>query len=210
VVIRALFGGSFDPVHGGHVALVQHLLDCELAHVIHVVPAWHSPHKSETTESPFHRLAMANLAFDGDSPIVVDGREISNGAPCFSYDTLTALQEKHPRDEWRLVIGADNLANFHKWHKHAELRACARIISVARAGHASTRRSLEALGLSEDEVIVAPSFSHNVSSTEIRKQLSCQSSRSSALSSLPAPVADYIEKHNLYLSALNTKDSTSR
>ena len=83
-MIRAVLGGSYDPVHLGHLAIVEHMLKMELADLLVVLPAWRSPFKFENTAAPSDRLAMVRLAFADLAAVQVDEREINRGRVSFT------------------------------------------------------------------------------------------------------------------------------
>jgi len=104
-MLRAVLGGSFDPVHLGHLAIVDHMLDKDLADLLVIVPAWLSPHKVENSADPADRLAMVRLAFAGHDEALVDDREIIRGGVSFTVETLEEMAREFPADRLRLVIG---------------------------------------------------------------------------------------------------------
>jgi len=111
----AVLGGSFDPVHCGHVEMARHVLNTGLARKILVIPAFTSPFKSGTRVSARHRLKMAHLAFPKSRTIEVDDREIRREGPSFMVDTLEELHRECPDRLLRLIIGADNVQDFFRW-----------------------------------------------------------------------------------------------
>jgi len=90
-MIRAVLGGSFDPVHDGHVALATHLLHRGLADRLVVVPARISPHKNRVHAGADQRLAMVRLAFAHEPRVTVDDFEVNRPGPSFTVDTLRHL-----------------------------------------------------------------------------------------------------------------------
>lgn len=204
-MIRAFFGGSFDPVHAGHVAVARHILAAELADSVHLVPAWLSPHKDRTAASAEHRLAMIRLAFPVTADLVIDRREILSRRSCFTLETLTEIQAEYPGDRWRLVIGGDNLPGLNTWHRARELFAKAEILIFGRAGRDLSAPALMAVGLDPDRVQAVPEFDHPVSSSAVRAMLATEPmttvpaavARLTA-AGLPAAVARYIVAHRLY------------
>lgn len=194
-MIRAVFGGSFDPAHNGHLKALLAIRARGLAQVIHVVPAWRSPHKSGNSESAEHRLEMARLAFGGRPGIRVESLEVERGEPSYSADTLAALKTRHPGDEFRLVLGADQLKCFASWHRPDEILAAADLIVLARQSG-----SLEVLcdraGVSRSSCHLLADFDEPVSASAIRARLAAGQDASDWLD--PA-VGDYIQRHGLYL-----------
>lgn len=99
-MIRAVFGGTFDPVHRGHQALVETVLERGLAEVVHVVPAWLSPHRSGTAAAAEHRLEMVRLAFAPRRDVRIETLEVEAGRPVFTIDTLRELPDAIPKTSW--------------------------------------------------------------------------------------------------------------
>lgn len=194
-MLRAILGGSFDPVHLGHLAMVRHLLDHELAEELVVVPAWRSPHKYSNAATPADRLAMVRLAFDGWDKVVVDDREIRRGSVSFTVDTLEELVARFPSDSFRLVIGADNLAGFSGWRSPGRIQELAEIIVYPRDGRTPAPQAIERVGLDPRRVIPVTDFDHPVSSTSVRAMLAKGNLPDDQL---PRRVAAYITARNLY------------
>ncbi len=200
-MIRALLGGSFDPVHVGHVDMAHHVLSTGLAEVVHIVPAWLSPHKNESAATPAHRLAMVKLAFPATDSIVIEAREIDSGGVCYTIDTLTDLQSEYPGDQWLLLIGGDNLKSLHTWREAERLQAQARIMVLGRHGQDLSPAAVERAGLDRERVFGLPDFDQPVSATAVRAMLAARQEGPLAgltVGGLPAPVASYILTHGLY------------
>lgn len=190
-MIRALFGGSFDPVHNGHVAVVDHLLRAGLAGHVHVVPARLSPHKDADRAGPAARLELAALAFLDRPQVSVDDRETRRPGPSYTVDTLRELAAEHPDDPWRLVIGADNLPGLGTWHEAAELLRLAVVLVLPRG---DARPHLPA-GAAPERFIVVEDFDEPVSSTGIRAMLAAGRL---PVDALPVAVARRIRARGLY------------
>jgi nicotinate-nucleotide adenylyltransferase len=194
-VILAVLGGSFDPVHHGHVALGAYLLEACLADQVLVMPAGQSPHKESYVAEPEDRLAMCRLAFDPVKGVVVDDREILRDGRSFTVDTLEDLHAAHPDDDLVLVIGADNLAGFPSWRKPDRIIKLARLAVFPRDGLVPTARACSAVGIPPERVILVNDFDHPVSSTSVRAILA-QGRVPDA--QLPPDVARFIRSHHLY------------
>jgi nicotinate-nucleotide adenylyltransferase len=189
-MIRALYGGSFDPVHAGHVAVVERILSDRVADRVHVVPAFRSPLKDEPCRaSGDHRWRMLELAL-GDRPgVVLDDRELRAGVAVATVETLTALVAAHPQDRWRLIVGADHAPQFSRWREPERLLDLAEVVVLARG-----------------EVVLEPplagrsrvigDFAESAESTAIRRRLA-RGERPSP-TELPAAVTGYIVSHGLY------------
>lgn len=189
-MIRALLGGTFDPVHSGHAALVSRILDDGLADHVTVVPARLSPHKDSNDATGAERLAMVRLVFDPVDGVDVDPRELLRPGPSYTYDTLAALADEHPDDAWRLVIGADNLDGFPTWHRYRELLALAPLLVFAREGRTGTAPP----EVPEERIMRIPDFDMPMSSTGIRAMLVAGQEPAG----LPAVVLDHIRARGLY------------
>ncbi|MBK8166049.1 MAG: nicotinate (nicotinamide) nucleotide adenylyltransferase [bacterium] len=194
-MIVALFGGSFDPVHCGHVALVRHVLEHGLADRVVVVPNTRSPWRDEPLAAAGNRLAMCRLAFAGMPTVEVDGREAVAGRPAWTVDTLAALVVQHPGTQWRLVIGADHLATFGAWRDSQRILEMAELLVLGRSGAASDAAAIAAAGLPSGRVVMAPPFDHPVSGSIVRAIL-CAGGDGASL--LPPAVAAYIAARGLY------------
>lgn len=197
-MIAALLGGSFDPVHSGHVAMARHVLEHALAGHVFVVPNARSPWRDEPAAPAADRLAMCRLAFAGMPEVTVDGREAAQSSPVRSVDTLEALAAARPGTAWRLVVGADHLATFTRWHRWERILELAELLVVARDGAGCGAADVARAGLPADRVVTAPPFCSPVSASEVRAILSAGGDASRLV---PAPVAQYIAAHALYRGA---------
>lgn len=182
-----IFGGSFDPVHHGHLILARAAREELGLDRILFVPANVSPHKTETKPAtPQDRLAMVRAAIEGEDGFMASDLELNRPAPSFTVDTLRELRKLHPQDEFVLLIGADNAAKFGTWREPDEIRRLAQIAVLDRAGgnaaHAwpVVRRLVD------------------ISSTEIRERAAAGRSIRYLT---PDTVCDYIAAQGLYRSA---------
>ncbi|HOX26521.1 MAG TPA: nicotinate-nicotinamide nucleotide adenylyltransferase [Candidatus Krumholzibacteria bacterium] len=189
-MIRALYGGTFDPVHAGHVAVVRLLRERRLAEVVHVAVAWQSPLKADLPGAPAaDRLRMVELALGGQRGVVVESGELAQPRPSFTVETLARLVAEHPGARWRLVIGADAAADFARWRDPARLLRLAEPLVVAR-GPVVLAPPLAGRG------VVVGDFDHPASATSVRTLLAA--GRLPGPELLPAAVADYIVARGLY------------
>ena len=195
VVIRAVLGGSFDPVHDGHLAMVDYVLARRLADCVIVVPAWRSPHKSTQTTAADHRLAMVELAFAGRDRVAIDGREMAAGRVVYTVDTLAALQAEAPDEDLRLVVGADQLAAFDRWRDPERILDLAELVVLARDGYVLDLSHLSALPRAEKRIRLCPDFHEPVASSRIRAMFDRGEIPEAYL---PAAVMDYIRRYGLY------------
>jgi nicotinate-nucleotide adenylyltransferase len=209
----ALLGGTFDPVHEGHVALGAHFMALLQADELWVLPAlpWQ---KGTLSASPAQRAAMVELAFaDQPYPVVVDRRELERGQPTYTVDTLRELRaELGPQASIAFLMGADQLQRLDTWHEWQELFGLAHVCAAARPGfrldalppavaHEFARRAA-APGLIGNTpcglTCLAPDLALDVSATGIRAALQHGNKPGSPALLIPPVVLDYIEQHNLY------------
>ncbi|HEU4843339.1 MAG TPA: nicotinate-nucleotide adenylyltransferase [Burkholderiaceae bacterium] len=212
----ALLGGSYDPVHVGHVALGAHFAHLLQADQLRVIPAGNPWQKTRLQATPRQRAEMVQLAFAGQPfPVVVDLQEIERserGQPTYTIDTLRQVrQELGPQASVAFLMGADQLQNFGTWRHWRQLFDYAHFCVAARPGFALDSVAPDvaqefARRLGSPEQIrntphgltyLAQDFAVDISATQIRAALQ----RGEQANSLIAPrVLDYIEQHNLYKS----------
>ena len=195
-MIRAVLGGSYDPVHLGHLAIVEHMLKMGLADLLVIVPAWRSPFKFENTAAPADRLAMVRLAFADLVAVEVDEREVTRGRISFMVEALEELARKFPEDQLRLVIGSDVLVGFTGWLSPERIQELADIVVYPRDGMKPTPKAIRNAGLDPARVIPVTGFDHPVSSPPGR---ATPGRRILPEDQLPPAVAAYIADHQLYM-----------
>lgn len=194
-MVRAVLGGSFDPVHLGHVAMAAAVLERGLARKLLVIPAGRSPHKDDCLAPADDRLAMCRAAFSHLPDVEIDDRELRRPGPSFTVDTLRELLSENPADELVLVIGADNLDGFPDWREPDVILGLANLAVFARDGVIPDSRSLDRAGIPSDRAVLVPDFDHRVSSTEVRGMLDRGLLPESLL---PGEVAAHIRSRHLY------------
>jgi nicotinate-nucleotide adenylyltransferase len=194
-----VFGGSFDPPHTAHIALVKHAIaQFDLAE-LRIIPTGDAWHKARTLTPSPHRLAMTRLAFADVSQATVDPREIDREGASYTVDTLEELKAEHPEADLYLFIGADQANAFKTWHRWQEILGLATVVVAdrpieGRGGMASQWHN----AVSPDvQRLDMPSL--NVSATEIRAHVAHGTQADTKMHAwLPAAVQHYIEKHSLY------------
>ena len=199
-------GGTFDPIHHGHLIAFRAAREALRADGVLLVPAWLSPHKrgDPPVATGAQRLRMIELALEGQGDFAVDGRELARGSPSFTLDTVQELQRSRPADRFTLLIGADQLPKFHTWRKIETLLAQVPVAVMARpsaeaAGLAIARRHL---GPWVARLAILPTPLIDISATDIRRR----AGRGLSISFLvPAAVAAYIAQQRLYRLPPNAK-----
>jgi len=206
-----VFGGTFDPVHEGHLRLASFILKQKLVERILFLPAARPPHKPVASASFSHRVAMINTAISSQAEMAVSSLEARLVGPSYTVDTLKALQVEEPSSSLYFILGADSLLELHLWHRFEELFGLAVLLIVARSGldDALCYRALQKLpgGFLPDAthrvwrrndgatICYLSGFSSPVSSSWIRQQVS---SHSSPLQGVAPEVQAYIHHHGLY------------
>ena len=196
-----LFGGSFDPVHSGHIHVAQCAL-CEIgAEKLIFIPARRSPHKVDFPTPGQHRLAMIERAIEGIEGFAVCDCELSRPEPSYTLDTVRFFRHRLGPDAvlyW--LIGADQLSDLENWYSIEELLKECRVSVMVRAGYAPPGFgrfegvfSPEIIRQLERDIVRTPQI--DLSSTEIRTRLASGSVPPNAL---PSGVLEYIQQHHLY------------
>ena len=128
-----LFGGTFDPVHNGHLIAARAVAEQRGYSRITLVPSARGPHKSPAVASDADRLEMLNLAVDGDDLFEVSQAELRREAPSYTFDTLREIRQACADDsEIDLVIGADMLADLPNWYRADDVVQLARFVIAVR------------------------------------------------------------------------------
>ena len=183
----ALLGGSFDPIHFGHLLLAESAKEKLRLHRVIFIPASLSPLKKEGKAATRHRYEMVRLAVRGNSSFSVSGIEIGRGGPSYTIDTVRAFQKTMPGAELFLLVGSDCLKTLPAWREAGKLFRLCRVVIAERPRH--PLRSLPR-GFKKLEI---PQI--DISSTDIRKRVRKGKSISYQV---PSSVERYILNHRLY------------
>ena len=184
----AIFGGTFDPIHEGHLALAREAAARFQLDRVLLVPAAHPPHKAGVTHAPYaDRVRMAELACQGDARFEVSRIE-EDTARSYSIETIEKLRTRlAPGDQLYFLIGADAFAEIRTWHRWRDVVSGVRFLVVSRPGH--LYQSPPGVEFDRIDDIEVP-----ISSSEIRRALACRQSPAG----LPAAVLNYAVCHGLY------------
>ncbi|SFC34919.1 nicotinate-nucleotide adenylyltransferase [Massilia yuzhufengensis] len=214
----ALLGGSFDPVHNGHIALAALFADLIKPDQLRILPArpWQ---KTSLQASDAQRVAMLELAFARQPfEVTIDLQEIERGSATYTVETLRGLRtELGPAASIVFLMGADQLQKLDTWRDWHELFALCNLGVAARPGYALDQDQLPpavAQELSQrlappaevraapfGKVCLAHTLAVDISATQVRNALRAQGKADADTSArLPAQVLDYIQQHNLYKS----------
>lgn len=196
-----LFGGTFDPIHNGHLGLAENIIEQSLLDRIIFIPAALPPHKPEMPVTPFfHRANMVKVAIEEKSYFEMSEIEEKRlPLPSYTYDTAKWFYSSYPDDSFYLIIGEDSLAQLHTWYRAKEIIEVFEIITYPRPKENITLEKLERYWTSEIAKrlfkTILPLPVYDISATEIRKSVK----RKEELELFMPPIVyDYIEKHGLY------------
>jgi nicotinate-nucleotide adenylyltransferase len=188
-----LFGGSFDPVHAGHLLLAQVAIEqCQLRNLI-FIPCWQSPHKADRPADAVHRIALLRLAVQSLPQATVSLHEALRETPSYSWETVLALGQTHAPAPLCWLLGADQWAALDSWSRPDVLRDALHFLVFPRSGIPIGGRP----GWRHSVISVA----HPASSTALRRALRGHpAERQAALRSpdFPPGTAHYIAAHQLY------------
>ena len=190
-----VFGGTFDPVHLGHLIAAEQAREQARLDQIAFVPAARPPHKMERSLTPFaHRVEMLSLAIAGHPAFRVEELERDRPGPCYTVDTLEELHRSSPDAELALVLGADCLPDLTTWREPERIGRLAEIVLVPRPG-VTVAQEKTATSIRIGTTVEMPLV--DISSHDIRQRVSA---RRSIRYLVPRAVECYIESHSLYRS----------
>jgi len=129
-----VFGGTFDPIHYGHLRSAFEMLQVLRFDEIRFMPCGDPPHRTDTYANAEHRLEMVRVAVEGQAGFVVDDRELRREGPSYSIDTLLSLREDFPQRSLGLIVGMDAFLDLPSWHRWREILDIAHIIVAHRPG----------------------------------------------------------------------------
>jgi nicotinate-nucleotide adenylyltransferase len=186
-----IYGGTFDPVHHGHLLLARDALEQLHLDAVLFVPCGQSPLKTRKPRATdARRLAMLRLALKNNPRFWLTRCELDRPAPSYAYDTALEIREAFPRAELFWLIGADQLATLDQWHRPDDLRRLVTLVFLPRGETAGKTAPRAVLSLPQPRRV-------DISATEIRHRVK---SRLPIDHLVPAPIAAYIKRHGLYLS----------
>lgn len=205
-----IFGGTFDPVHYGHLRTALELSQQLNFKEIRFIPCQKPVFDKTPKASPEQRLAMLKLAISQQDHFIADERELKRTTPSFMIDTLISLRNDFKQTPLGLIIGSDALAELDKWHRWEELIAHAHLIVIPRPNYVLSANKIIAAFMQKHNV-TDPKLLHQqsngylyianvtplaISATAIRNQIA------NGLNSrylLPDSVLNYIQQEKLYL-----------
>ena len=185
-----LFGGSFNPIHYGHIRLARQLLALAALDEVWFVVSPQNPLKQQNDLLDDDlRLQMVEMALQREKGLRASDIEFRLPRPSYTWNTLQTLREKHPGDEFTLLIGGDNWERFPLWYRADDIVRDYNIVVYPRTGSDIDERRLP------PTVRIVRTRRINISSTMIRQRIALGQTLSRLV---PKAVADFIEQHRLY------------
>jgi nicotinate-nucleotide adenylyltransferase len=191
-----ILGGTFDPIHVGHLAAAHAAIECAHLDRVMFIPSSQPPHRAAATAPAADRLAMTRLAIQGEPRFEVSDLEFARGGMSYTADTLSELHRSDPADELFLILGWDAARLFKTWHEPERVSSLARVLIVGRPGTETPGPSaLAAAGLDPKRVLTCFVETPDVSASTLRELLSAGHS---VAGKVPAAVERYITSKHLY------------
>lgn len=185
-----IFGGTFDPIHNGHLITAQSVIESRNLEKIIFIPAYISPHKQhEKASSAQHRLNMLKIAIDDIPFFECSDFEINQHTISYTIDTLHEFKKYY--DEIDLIIGYDNIFQFHTWNKPDEILKLANLVVLKR----KSSHPLDFVDKYVESATFVQTRGIEISATDIRNRVH---SDLPIYYLVPEKVLDYINKHKLY------------
>ena len=206
----AIMGGTFNPIHNGHIQTATAVAQWLGITNIILLPAHIPPHKQTPSVSSDVRARIVQKVCQHNPLFSCDTRELARQKPSFTVDTLTEYRQEHPHSRLFFLIGMDSLLNFTSWHRWQEIMKLCHLVVSTRPGYdvSNIPRQTHAVlspYIHDDitqikdiagAIIFAPPCQYNISSTEIRERIE---NGESITHWLPPEVAKYIESKKIYI-----------
>ena len=192
-----LMGGSFNPIHIGHVNMARAALAGGYVDRVLFLPSGNPPHKKAGLEDKEDRYAMTCLAVEGEAHMEVSREEIDREGVIYTVDTLSRLKEQMPQAEFFYLIGADTVHQLHTWRRVDDLIQLCGFLVMMRPGEdeQKTLLAMETWRQRGARLALLEGRLLDISSSEIRKRLKAEENADDLI---PPAVSRYIRKHHLY------------
>jgi nicotinate-nucleotide adenylyltransferase len=204
-----ILGGTFDPVHFGHLRMAVELLQALDLSMVRLIPCYQPVHRKSPQAPAEQRLAMLKEAIQSEPGLIVDSFEIDRKGPSYTIDTLLHLRQEHANTPLCIIMGIDALLSFSSWHKWEQILTLAHLVVAHRPHYQLPQTGIIADLLKErliqnpsklkqnlsGNILLHPVTALDISSTDIRKQIA----RGRNIRYLiPDNVYHYIKQHGTY------------
>ena len=194
-----IFGGTFDPIHNGHLTVAEHVrTSINLARVLFIPAGQPWFKEGQTVADSKHRLEMTRLAITDNPHFAVSDMEIRRDGPTYTIDTLAALRkEVGVVDEFYFILGVDALNELHRWCRPCDVLDIATVVGVARprAGGVDWGALESIRDGASDEVVIVDGPRVDISAADVRRRMA---KGLSVQGMVPHTVEDYARRHGLY------------
>ena len=190
-----LFGGTFDPVHYGHLRPAIEMAEVYALNALHLMPNHRPAHRDQPTASTQQRIEMLELATESLPQLIVDPREALRDEPTYTFDTLSELKAEQPKAQLIFFMGLDAFSAFETWYRWEEIIPLANLVIINRPNAVLSDFASELLQ-STPSIEMQSVTQLAISATDIRQRISAGKSVDFLV---PERVKQYIVRHELYL-----------
>jgi nicotinate-nucleotide adenylyltransferase len=191
-----VLGGTFDPIHEGHVAAARLAMECAHLDRVLFIPSGRPPHRAAALAPEGDRLAMVRLATEEEPRFEVSDMEIKRGGLSYTSDTMAELHRIYPDDELFLILGWDAARLFRAWHEPDRVASLASFVILGRPGtEPPTASEMSALGLRSERMVKCSGGTPDISGSTLRGEIAAGRP---VAGKLPAAVERYIAERSLY------------
>lgn len=204
------YGGTFDPIHQGHLQLALYVQQYCALDQLELIPCHLPPHRAHPGVSSEHRAEMVRLAIAPYPKLGLNLLELAKNSPSYTVETLERLRAEHPNDTLLFMIGMDSLTQLHRWFRYADILKLCHLLVCQRPGYQPDSQETQTLlakhqifavsdlqKQSSGGILILPNPLFDISATAIRSTLQ-QADTSTASSQQIDSVAAYIQTHQLY------------
>lgn len=210
MAMLGFYGGTFDPIHQGHLQLALYVAaHCQLS-CLQLLPCHLPPHRAHPGVSSAHRAAMVELAIAPYPQLRLNSLELSKNSPSYTVETLQQLRAQYPTDTLLFVIGMDSLNQFQRWHRYQDILQLCHLVVLQRPGYSATEPATASLlqryqvtdvaQLRQQRcggILLLQNPRYDISASQIRHALQNNSDPVPPELQIAA-VSSYIRQHGLY------------